>query len=96
MEACTAVTRATLYIEQGVPIAVNVGDAMNALSIGALTENIPVLGAELAYRIAHEAQHLVLQSVEVQALDVAYRDAPSSVDRDFIRELIPFLGERDI
>ena len=28
--------------------------------------------------------------------DVAYRDAPPSVDRDFIRELIPFLGERDI
>ncbi|HXD24936.1 MAG TPA: polyprenyl synthetase family protein, partial [Propionibacteriaceae bacterium] len=28
--------------------------------------------------------------------DVAYRDAPPSADRDFIRELIPFLGERDI
>ena len=28
--------------------------------------------------------------------DVAYRDAPPSVDRDFIRELIPFLGDRDI
>ena len=36
--------RATLYMEQGVPIAVNVGDAMNAISIGSLTENIPVLG----------------------------------------------------
>jgi hypothetical protein len=28
--------------------------------------------------------------------DVAYRDAPPSMDRDFIRGLIPFLGERDI
>src|SRR5689334_23604200 len=64
--------RATLYIEQGVPIAVNVGDAMNAISIGSLTENIPVLGAELAYRIFHEAQHLVLQSVEGQALELGW------------------------
>ena len=64
--------RATLYIEQGIPIAVNVGDAMNAISIGSLTENIPVLGAELAYRIFHEAQHLVLQSVEGQALELGW------------------------
>jgi geranylgeranyl diphosphate synthase type II len=64
--------RATLYIEEGVPIAVNVGDAMNALSIGSLTENIPILGAELAYRIFHEAQHLVLQSVEGQALELGW------------------------
>ena len=64
--------RPTLYIEEGVPIAVNVGDAMNAISIGSLTENIPVLGAELAYRIFHEAQHLVLQSVEGQALELGW------------------------
>ena len=64
--------RATLYVEQGIPIAVNVGDAMNAISIGSLTENIPVLGADLAYRIFHEAQHLVLQSVEGQALELGW------------------------
>jgi geranylgeranyl diphosphate synthase type II len=45
---------------------------MNAISIGSLTENIPVLGAELAYRIFHEAQHLVLQSVEGQALELGW------------------------
>ena len=28
--------------------------------------------------------------------DVAYRDAPPSADRDFIRELIPFLGDREV
>ncbi len=28
--------------------------------------------------------------------DVAYRDAPRSADRDFIRDLIPFLGSRDV
>src|SRR5260370_29644255 len=65
--------RATLYIEQGVPIAVNVADAMNAISIGSLTENIPVLGAQLAYRIFHEAPHLVLQSVHGQPLQLRSR-----------------------
>ena len=41
---------------------------------------------------------LVIQMVQaaLDEFDVAYRDAPPSVDRDFIRELIPFLGERDI
>ena len=64
--------RETLYVEQGVPIALNVGDAMNAISISSLTENIPILGADLAYRILHEAQHLVLQSVEGQALELGW------------------------
>jgi geranylgeranyl diphosphate synthase type II len=64
--------RETLYVEEGVPIALNVGDAMNAISISSLTENIPILGADLAYRILHEAQHLVLQSVEGQALELGW------------------------
>jgi hypothetical protein len=28
--------------------------------------------------------------------DVAFRDAPPSADRDFIRDLIPLLGDRDL
>jgi geranylgeranyl diphosphate synthase type II len=54
----------TLYVEQGVPIALNVGDAMNTLSVASLIENIPILGPGLSYRIFHEVQHLLLQSVE--------------------------------
>ncbi|MEX5720833.1 polyprenyl synthetase family protein [Geodermatophilus maliterrae] len=63
---------AALYVEEGVPIALNVGDAMNVLSIGSLIENIPVLGADLSYRVFHEAQHLILQSVEGQALELGW------------------------
>jgi geranylgeranyl diphosphate synthase, type II len=74
---------AALYVQHGVPIAVNVGDAMNALGASSLTENIPVLGAELAYRILHEAQHLVLQSVEGQALELGWtRDNVVEVTED--------------
>jgi geranylgeranyl diphosphate synthase type II len=63
---------AALYVEEGVPIALNVGDAMNVLSIGSLIENIPVLGADLSYRVFHEAQHLILQSVEGQAMELGW------------------------
>jgi geranylgeranyl diphosphate synthase type II len=63
---------AALYVEQGVPLAINVGDAMNVLSIGSLIENIPILGADLSYRVFHEAQHLILQSVEGQALELGW------------------------
>jgi geranylgeranyl diphosphate synthase type II len=63
---------ATLHTEHGIPLSINVGDAMNALSIASFTENIPVLGAELSYRIFHEAHHLVLQSVEGQAMELGW------------------------
>jgi geranylgeranyl diphosphate synthase type II len=63
---------AAMYVEQGLPIALNVGDAMNVLAIGSLIENIPVLGADLSYRVFHEAQHLILQSVEGQALELGW------------------------
>ncbi|MBV9542979.1 MAG: polyprenyl synthetase family protein [Chloroflexi bacterium] len=73
----------TLHIEEGLPIALNIGDAMNAISIASLAENIPVLGAELAYRIFHEAHHLVLQSVEGQALELGWtRDNIFDVTED--------------
>jgi geranylgeranyl diphosphate synthase, type II len=39
--------------------------------------------------------HKLVQAA-LDEFDVAYRDAPPSADRNFIRELIPFLGERDI
>lgn len=75
--------RPALYIAEGTPIALNVGDAMNALSVASLIENIPVLGAELAYRIFHEALHLILQSVEGQALELGRtRDNVLSLDED--------------
>ena len=28
--------------------------------------------------------------------DVAFRDAPGTADREFIRDLIPYLGDRDV
>ncbi len=62
----------TMHAEFGVPIAVNVGDAMNVLSIGPLMDNRHTLGPELAWRIFVEVEHMVRQSVEGQALELGW------------------------
>jgi len=80
----------TMHEEHGIPIALNVGDGMNALSIASLIENIPVLGSNLAYRIFHEAHHLVMQSVEGQALELGWtRDNLFDItEDDYLRVIL--------
>jgi geranylgeranyl diphosphate synthase type II len=63
---------ATMYIEQGIPLAVNAGDAMQALSIRMLKDNVRALGPELALRIVDEFDHLLLQSLEGQAMELGW------------------------
>lgn len=62
----------TMQAEHGVPIAVNVGDAMNALSLRLVRENIPLLGHQLTQRIYEEFEHLMLKSLEGQALELGW------------------------
>jgi len=62
----------TMHAEHGIAIAVNVGDAMNVLSIGPLMGNREVLGPELAWKIFVEIEHMVRQSVEGQALELGW------------------------
>ena len=38
----------TMHRQYGIPLAVNVGDAMNAMSVRVLRQNLPLLGPELA------------------------------------------------
>jgi geranylgeranyl diphosphate synthase type II len=44
------------------------------------------------------ARGLLRESVQAaqEEFEVAYRDAPRAEDRDFIRRLIPFLGDREL
>jgi geranylgeranyl diphosphate synthase type II len=77
----------TLAAEYGVPIAVNVGDALNVLSIAPLMENLPVLGMDLTWRVFEEIQHMTQQSVEGQAMELGWvRDnAVDLTDADYLR-----------
>jgi geranylgeranyl diphosphate synthase type II len=62
----------TLHASHGIPIAVNVGDAMNVLSIRPLLDNLPVLGPTLTWRVLTEIEHMVRESTEGQAMELGW------------------------
>ena len=79
--------RPTLASEFGLPIAVNVGDAMNVLSIRPLMENLNQLGSTLTWRVFSEIEHMVHQCVEGQAMELGWvRDNVCEMtDDDYLR-----------
>lgn len=62
----------TLHAEHGLAIAVNVGDAMNILSINPLMDNLGSLGPNLTWQVFVEIEHMILQSVEGQAMELGW------------------------
>jgi len=62
----------TLHRQYGVPLAVNVGDAMNAMSLRMLKENLGLLGPELSWRIFDEFDHMTTETIEGQAMELGW------------------------
>jgi len=62
----------TLHAEYGLPMAINVSDAMSAIGARLLLDNRALLGSELSWRIAVEFEHLGRQSVEGQAMELGW------------------------
>jgi geranylgeranyl diphosphate synthase type II len=62
----------TLHRQYGVPLAVNVGDAMNAMSLRVLRQNLSLLGPELTWRIFDEFDHMSLETIEGQAMELGW------------------------
>ena len=60
----------TLHIDHGIPIAVNVGDAMLSLSLQPLLDNVERVGLGPALRILRAVAHMTRQTVEGQALEL--------------------------
>jgi geranylgeranyl diphosphate synthase type II len=79
-----------LHVITGVPLAINVGDAMNALTFRLLARNVSVLGPELSGRVFGEFDHLLMQSLEGQAMELGWiRDNVVDVgDRDYLRMVL--------
>lgn len=77
---------ATLHRAHGIPIAVNVGDAMLALSLQPLLDNIAVLGLGPSLRILQAVARMTRESVEGQAceLDWIRREEWDLSDVDYI------------
>jgi geranylgeranyl diphosphate synthase type II len=75
--------RRTLHLEHGVPLAVNAGDAMNALSLRLLKDNLPIIGAEKTWWVIQEFDHMLVESLEGQAMELGWvRDNDCSVSED--------------
>ncbi len=60
----------TLHIDHGIPIAVNVGDAMLSLSLQPLLDNVERVGLGPALRILRAVAHMTRRTVDGQALEL--------------------------
>jgi geranylgeranyl diphosphate synthase, type II len=80
----------TMHVAHGVPLAVNAGDMLNALSLRVLRENLPVLGERLTWRVFDEFDHMMLESLEGQAMELGWiRDNRCDLaDRDYLRMVL--------
>ena len=60
----------TLHRKYGVPIATNVGDALNMLAMRTLLRNTETLGLERALTIIYEVERMARESTEGQSLEL--------------------------
>src|SRR6188508_1695536 len=80
----------TMHAEHGVPIAVNAGDMLTALSVRMLRNNLERLGTPLAARVYDEFDHMMQESLEGQAMELGWvRDNRCDVtDDDYLRMVL--------
>jgi geranylgeranyl diphosphate synthase type II len=80
----------TLQRQHGVPIAVNVGDAMLALTLKPLLENIGLVGLGPALKILQCISNMVQESVHGQAIELDWirRDSWDIDDAEYARMVV--------
>jgi geranylgeranyl diphosphate synthase type II len=80
----------TINAEHGLAIAVNVGDALNVLSMRPLMDNLGVLGHGVTLAVFDEIEHMVRESVEGQALELGWvRDNVAGLSQqDYLRMIL--------
>jgi geranylgeranyl diphosphate synthase, type II len=82
--------RPTLHAMHGVPIAVNVGDALSVLSLRPLLDNQSTLGPRVALRILEETERMARETVEGQAIELGWRrdNAIDLGEDDYLRMVL--------
>jgi geranylgeranyl diphosphate synthase type II len=71
----------TLHVVHGIPIAVNVGDALAVLALSPLLQNRTTLGPRLSLRVLEEAVRMASETVEGQAMELEWRQG-NALDLD--------------
>ncbi|MDM0069142.1 FAD-dependent oxidoreductase [Variovorax sp. J31P207] len=73
----------TMHRRAGIPLAVNTGDAMNALAMRLVRRSGEFLGPAGALRILDEIDHMLMETLEGQAMELGWvRDNDLSVGTD--------------
>ena len=82
--------RPTLHALHGVPVAVNVGDALTLLGLRALIDNRQRLGPGLAMRVMEEAERMARETVEGQAVELGWRhdNTVTLTDADYLEMVL--------
>jgi len=82
--------RPTLHLMQGIPIAVNVGDALSVMSLRPLLDNRNHLGLRVTMQILEEAGRMAEESVEGQAMELAWRrdNALELREQDYLQMIL--------
>jgi geranylgeranyl diphosphate synthase type II len=82
--------RPALHVLHGVPIAINVGDALSILSLQPLLRNKSRLGARLALGIFEETERMARETVEGQAIELGWRqsNATNLTEDDYLRMVL--------
>ncbi len=62
-----------MHRQMGTAVAINVGDAMMALSLTPLYKNKNILGPKLTLTVMEEVMHMVIESAEGQAMELGWR-----------------------
>ena len=77
----------TMHRRAGVPIAINTGDTMNAIAMRLFRKTGETLGPATAMRIFDEVDHLVIETLEGQAIELGWvRDNDLNVrPEDYLR-----------
>ncbi len=86
--------RPTLNALYGTPIAVNVGDALIMLGLRALLDGRARLGPWLTMRVLEEAERMVCESIEGQAIELGWRrdNALDLTDEDYLQMVLKKTG----
>jgi geranylgeranyl diphosphate synthase type II len=79
-----------LHVKEGVPIAINVGDALSLLSMRPLLDNQRRLGPWLSLRILEETERMARESAEGQALELGWRrdNARDVTEADYLEMVL--------
>jgi len=82
--------RPTLHAQHGVPIAVNVGDALALIALRALIDCRTRLGPRLGMLVLEETERMARESVEGQAIELGWREdnATELADEDYLKMVL--------